>query len=475
MKKEYESKTVMNAIEFVSMSSEEKLKGRTLRLTSSSQRNVLFERTQKSDLHPHQRDCLERIKLLDPASGIVFLPTGSGKTRIAIELMAKMLNENSNEDSNCRFIWASYPNNLIRQAMVRVFEQYHLFEKPPNLIWVDKDTRQDKRGDIGKSGLLTDHHIVFAIRDDLTNLVSDFGRLLKTGVIRNFLSNKRLTHKKIVLVYDECHQLGAPKLQKAFKTFFKKLGRQKSRFQFIGLSATPLPTIEDRHKLLEDSIFPLPKDPEKQGVKLWPNANVLVYHRVNNKELVDREILCPVNMRLQKSGVFNIPDEFLRSAEKSMKSYKKVGRIGKGDLQDFDMEFNNTVMCKPGVLSYLGQKIGDRFEELGKTLVFVYTTKAADELADILRKHSNVRTDQVFVVHSGLRDDSEEIKSHGRHPEMRIEKFKALGEKPAIMINVGMLTTGFDDPKIQSVFWPGPIRRDALRQGDLLFPEHRKL
>ena len=37
MKKEDEFKTVMTAIEFISMSSEEELKGKTLRPTSSSQ------------------------------------------------------------------------------------------------------------------------------------------------------------------------------------------------------------------------------------------------------------------------------------------------------------------------------------------------------------------------------------------------------------------------------------------------------
>ncbi|MFB6350721.1 MAG: DEAD/DEAH box helicase family protein, partial [Bradymonadaceae bacterium] len=107
-------------------------------------RSELFELPNESQrdqpLFRHQSEAMEAIRDNGWESGILHLPTGSGKTRIALEYMAERMERNPNE----RILWASYPTNLIRQAMVRVAEMGGMFEAGTRMIWYDGDWKRDR-------------------------------------------------------------------------------------------------------------------------------------------------------------------------------------------------------------------------------------------------------------------------------------------------------------------------------------------
>jgi len=132
-----------------------------------------------------------------PVSGIVFLPTGSGKTRIGIEHMARTLNV----DTKHRFIWATYSRGLIQQTLEKLKEYGPLFQNKTNALWLNDDL-----GD----AVFEDAHILFITRDRLTSEL-DFATNLRRK--RHPLRHRILNGQPTTLIYDECHQLGAERLQ----------------------------------------------------------------------------------------------------------------------------------------------------------------------------------------------------------------------------------------------------------------------
>jgi hypothetical protein len=174
-----------------------------------------------------------------------------------------------------------------------------------------------------------------------------------------------------------------------------------------------------------------------------------VAHRVNNARLEKMGVLCPINAYQQRSGFFDIPLEVLNHASRRrlIKEPPVVGATG-DDLMQFSAQFNARIMTHPLVLRFLAGRIATRIEELGKTLVFLPTIRAANGFVELLEAHPATRG-RVFLVHTRIG----EIEQDG--PPLRVfdqlQGFIEQGDKPCIMVNVNMLTTGFDDPKIQTI------------------------
>ena len=131
------------------------------------------------------------LSVTPPVSGIVFLPTGSGKTRIGIEHMARVLRV----EPEHRFIWATYSRALIQQTLQRLQDYGPLFAGTTNALWMD--------------GNFDDHdfdeaQILFMTRARLTAEL-DFATNLRLSAhpLRDRILEKRPT----TLIYDECHQL----------------------------------------------------------------------------------------------------------------------------------------------------------------------------------------------------------------------------------------------------------------------------
>ena len=434
-----DAQNIQELIDIVSMGPEGQFRGETL-----PSLNLKPDKQKNKKLYTHQEKCIQQINSSFPDSGIIYLPTGSGKTRIAVELIKNRLNENP----KARVIWATFSTSLIRQAMTRLLEQYHLFEKNPRLIWVKNDSFKGSKG----RELFNDNDIVFATQENLVKILSC--SQWKHRPIRSYL-DKKDAKKRVLLIYDECHQLGAPRLQDALKKFYDSLDNKyqprssKIRFQFIGLGATPLPSNIQTHELLR-RIFPV----DRKRVSAEPSWNMMVFYKVTNRELVSKKILCPINRYFEKEEkVFDIPSQMLSKASKSLVDYQRhTDREIPKRLRDFERDLNKKIASTDEILKYLAKNIGDRLETLGKTIIFVALKEQAKKLAKYLKNHNKVDQDDVSYVYSGLekekvQSDYKEIKTNAQ----KIEDFKNKRNKPSIIINVGMLTTGFDDPAIQTV------------------------
>jgi len=397
----------------------------------------------KKPLWPHQSEAVDNFFRNNAASGIFHLPTGAGKTRIAIELIARLKKSNPNHP----VIWVSYPRILIRQAMINLYQLGYLFPKNTCLFWRNDPVIEEYEEEIYNDVL--NNSIILTMRDTLTELFD----CASVKTYPNALLKKLLSKKKadgLTIIYDECHQLGAAQLQKQIKRYVKNRGTNIfNKIRFIGLSATPLPTNQNAHKLYQELLFPVKKLPTKK-----PEWNMMVHAEVDNRTLIKNGTLCPINLDIHHSGDFLIPTELVLIDFET----GKPANIDKRELFEFEGLLNNEVMSDGEVLQFLSMKIAENFDKLGKTLVFVPTIKAANYLTNLLGKDKRVGKGNVTVVHSKLNEfSSSDDLLDDEHPQTftevhkHIEAFKKRGSKPTIMINVGMLTTGFDDPKIQTV------------------------
>ena len=396
----------------------------------------------------HQAESLMRLRENGFASGIIHLPTGSGKTRVGIEIIADCL-----DDPQGRVIWATSGVNLLRQSVIRLVEMLGRFDRQLSTQWAGSEHTQENT-------LFDDADVLFVTRDTLTKWLAraSDGRTTNDP-LREALTARAGSRRarNVTLVYDECHELGANGLQRAWRKFDERVlsrGNAGERFTVIGLSATPMPTSANTHPLLQNCIFPV-----LEGTKTQKDWKVLVHHSESTRALTELKILCPINLSLQKTGYFDIPKRLLnRIVEQEIPQ----GSFSRGDYSEkqwaheFSLIFNRHVMTHPDILDYLADRIARRLPKMGKTMLFCASVEAANYIVDRLRNDKRVGDGLVSLVHSRMEDREIAELEEGaeeviERPEMQVQEFLDRGHQPCVMVNVGMLTTGFDDPKVRCV------------------------
>ncbi|MCH7778952.1 MAG: DEAD/DEAH box helicase family protein, partial [Gemmatimonadetes bacterium] len=104
----------------------------------------------------HQAESLMRLSENGFASGIIHLPTGSGKTRVGIEIIAHCL-----QDPQGRVIWATSGVSLLRQSVIRLVEMLGRFDRELSAQWAGSEEVQQET-------LFDEADVVFVTRDTLT-------------------------------------------------------------------------------------------------------------------------------------------------------------------------------------------------------------------------------------------------------------------------------------------------------------------
>ena len=382
--------------------------------------------------YTHQVEGLRRIEagcaLTPPVSGILHYPTGAGKTRVGMELIARALEANSRH----RFIWATHTKNLLRQTMVRMAELSRIFPKGTRFTWADADEVKESEEDF---------HVIFMTRSALTNSLDRAG----DGRVNHRWQRHLRNGDPMTLIYDECHQLGADKLQRCMRKFYES-GTPSKSWRVIGLSATPVPTRLDAHDLLAQYVFPLRSEMPSTSHG-WPFH---VFQRIRNETLIQQGVLCPINLYLDQQGEFDLPADLLRKIIGDA-HLKAPGRdADETIIQKYALQFNSKVMADPRVIAFLARKIGENLRLLGKTIVFVPNIDAANRMAGLLYETFPSHRGKVAAVHSKM--DELEVPGQGRASVHEIlDRFRRLGAEPSVLVNVDMLTEGFDDPKVRSV------------------------
>jgi superfamily II DNA or RNA helicase len=355
-------------------------------------------------------------------NGVVSLPTGAGKTRIAIEAMATVMSQ----DPEHLFLWVSYPTVLIDQSLGSFLDWADAFkERRPRVCFLKR------RQASGKLTLFDSLSVAMMLR-------STWVELMKAAAAGNGpLAHSLAKGRKVTVIWDECHLMASQTQRQAWKEL-KRVGLAQ-KIRLVGLSATPGPNEENANAMhwMQDNLPPQPGE-------TWPFHHFL--HRTIEQLREDR-ILSEIDYSVQRKGWFDIPPQMLQTHQDEIGIPQK-----EEELKNWAQQFNRHVMGDPQVLKFLARQLAHHSARLGKTLVFVPSIAAANCLYDLLIDDGGIPRDMVSLAHSELTQLGG-LAAFSRHTQVaeQITRFKQLGSQSAIMITVTLLTTGFDDPRIQTV------------------------
>jgi superfamily II DNA or RNA helicase len=353
-------------------------------------------------LFPYQVDVAERAfqSLIEhPFKTVVHMPTGSGKTRTAMHIVSRFVNEHSNR----LVVWLAQSAELLEQAadeFERAWGSLGSFATNVYRYWGGHEPNIEE----ARTGFLV---AGFAKLHALSR--RDGNMLLRLG------DRARLT------IIDEAHQAIAP----TYRSIILNLHAKRPGNALLGLTATPGRTWAD---IGEDAALAEFFGSRKIKLRIEGYRNPVQY-------LIDQGYLAKPTFRTLniKSGL----------------------SLSESDLRDLSTQYD----IPESVLSQLAEddqwniRIITSVQELAKKhqriIVFAATVNHAHLISSIL----NVRGIRSFVV-TGLTERTTR--------ERVIAKFKSFDPQPLVMCNYGVLTTGFDAPKTSAAVIARPTRSLVL-------------
>jgi superfamily II DNA or RNA helicase len=393
-------------------------------------------------LYAHQEAALKSLARGN-ANGIVCLPTGAGKTRVAVEHIAAVLRR---DGEHHRFLWVSYPTVVLKQGMAALLEWR-------DLLPVELHFRWSAEGDAGDADLLADASITFLLRDS-------FAKSLNGGVMSPIsLWLDADPRNRVTVILDEVHALLSPMVVKGLATLFAGgagTRTRKDRVRLVGLSATPVPSNAPAIAAAQ-RYFPADATTKR------PDWNLQVFEFQDANAMVRSQVTCPADRAMDILGVLRVPRSVLALAvaaktasgwSQSMEEEENTNKRGKNFEMPGECEvYARRLISHPKVSQYLAARVAELQIPLGKTIIFAASIDAANDIYRELRE----RDVSAFLVHSKLSEMTPYQSDRRMNISRQIAAFKANGSKPCVMVNVGILTTGFDDPAIQSVVLGRPV------------------
>lgn len=312
-------------------------------------------------LYPYQERAVAAMKQYfieeDEQSGILSMPTGSGKTRTSVTyLLQDMISR------GYQVIWLAHRSMLIDQAA----EQFYRFAP----IIKNNNEEMEEFHMICISGK---HSNVRRMHRDDNVIISSVQSLCNNTI---FLSN--VLAGKVIIVVDEAHHASAPSYLRIIRTIRKQVPNAK----LLGLTATPVRLTEKGTKMLMDLfdnkiIFSVGmqdlivdgtlSNPVYEPVKT--NVDIEAIIELDERKYIDKWGELPETL-LNKVAVTNerneiIVDEYVRNKEK----------YGKTII--FAL---NAIHC---------DSLNEAFRERGVRSAYVYTKSGSIENQRIIERFRN--------------------------------------------------------------------------------------
>ena len=353
-------------------------------------------------LFEHQRNAVRRLAPLlahDERRAVLHLPTGVGKTRTAMHVVADSLR--AHEPSVV--IWLASGKELLEQAVVAFKEAWtHLGTRPLRIgtMWGDRMPDLDRFSD----GFLA------------VGLAKGWAVISRTDPDWAL----RIARRVRLVVFDEAHQ----SIAGTYRRITEELTLD-FRCALLGLTATPGRTWADIDRDGELAEFFC-------GNKVTlevPGENPIEY-------LIDKGFLARPSFRtlLSRPG--------LGITEKELASISRALDIPEEIVADLSMSEQYVTAVLSAIEELLGA--GHR-----RVLVFAATVEHARTLSAIL-----VARDVRSHVVTGL--TPKRVREHA------IRTFKSDDEAPMVLVNFGVLTTGFDAPRASAVVIARPTQSLVL-------------
>lgn len=329
---------------------------------------------------------------------LLHMPTGSGKTRTAMQIIVRMLQENPRKI----VVWLAYSEELCEQA-AQEFEQAWISQGDRDLkiqrFWGE---HSDNKGFISEGFIVAGLSKMFS--------------LVKKADPRL----PQIADNSCLVVIDEAHQAIADTYQLVLEILAKNV---ESRI--LGLTATPGRTWNDPEKdaLLAEFFNRKKVTLEIEGyqspVEYLIDEGYLARPEFEKLEISNSNLFSPAEL-IQLEKTLEIPTDILR-------------KLGEDDIRNLKII----------------TKLEDLIKSHKRILVFAATVDHSALLASVLQArghsaHSITGATSPF--------DRQRI----------ISKYKSDASEPIILCNFGVLTTGFDAPRTSCAFIARPTRSLVL-------------
>ena len=356
--------------------------------------------TPQRGLFPYQKraaSATERYLYIEDGRAMLHLPTGSGKTRTAMSIVASHLRSRASG----LVIWLAATRELLEQAAVEFESTWKVVgDRPVDCLrfWSSYNSPIDK------------------VTDGI--VIAGLAKLHSYGSERERLWN--LGDRTTMVIFDEAHQAVATTYQDIVET----VATRNPRTPVLGLSATPGRT--------------------------WGNpevdAAVSELFR-DNKVMIDFGGTNPIK-RLTEDG-------YLAAVEFSLLNVEPGVQLSAEDVEEISkaLDISDSLAACLGDDEQRNLRIVQRLFELShrhsRILVFAASVNNALLLASVCRG-------------VGLKADAVTGKTDAHERERIIERFKRPTGPNRILINFGVLTTGFDAPAASAALIARPTKSLVL-------------
>lgn len=369
---------------------------------SHEQRLVVEPTSAGYALFEHQRRAalgVEAMLAESPHRGVLHMPTGSGKTRTAMHVIARELQRHS---SNV-VVWLAFSEELCDQAATEFGTAWSFLG--------DRDV--DVYRYWGQRPLAIEQ-----VRDGF--MVAGLAKTYQTAR-RSIDFMVRLADRASLVIIDEAHQA----IAETYRFVLDVLTERNARTKLLGLTATPGRTWNEPEKDLELSRFfaqrkvtlavegyQTPVDYlVAEGYLARPIFESLTYH--SGAPLTPREVA-------DLAAAIDVPERVLQQlAEDEQRNLLIVHRI---------------------------ERLAADHERI---IVFAATVAHARLLATVLRAR-------------GLNADAVTATTPPAERSRLVAKFRNADPRPAVLCNFGVLTTGFDAPRTSAAVIARPTKSLVL-------------
>lgn len=192
-------------------------------------------RLELHELAPFQREVSTKLLALlkvPRSRGIVTLPTGAGKTRVAVDTIRDWMLQHRSSSGAAGVIWLAHTEELCEQAYACFKQVWEASSAAPPL-WLFRFwgsyTKDVARHDSQLANMLAEPTVLISTPHRLRNFLVDAASPEECSLIANLHRAMR------VMVIDEAHRAAAP----LYREILTQFSAEESNACVIGLTATP--------------------------------------------------------------------------------------------------------------------------------------------------------------------------------------------------------------------------------------------
>ncbi|MDM0025732.1 DEAD/DEAH box helicase [Variovorax saccharolyticus] len=356
---------------------------------------ALVEISPTFGLFPHQARALRHVeRLLDsePHRALLHMPTGSGKTRTAMNVVVNHL--------RCRergvVVWLAHSEELCEQAAEEFSKAWRaLGTRPVPLVRYWGAYEADLR-------TVEDGIVVAGLKKSVSRLRTDDHQF------------RAVSARNPLVVMDEAHQAIAP----TYQTIINQLLRPLTDARLLGLSATPGRTWNDPEADRQLSEFFASR---KVTLSIEGFDNPVAY-------LIDRGYLAqPTFTRIETAASVSLNEEEQRRVQDTFELPNSV-------LERLAADEQRTLL-----VVHHAEQLLKRHQ---RVILFAASVQQSDLLAAVLSARSHWAASITSESPSGRAES--------------IAEFKEDSQEAKILCNYGVLTTGFDAPRTSAALIARP-------------------